>query len=93
MHEVFEAITPHWLNRAHMYNGSIGPFNNDFRYRMKMDKDAGIIHAAAYSKLCIEKADDVIEKDFTWDEAGVNELKSWLQCSYESFLNFGSVHE
>lgn len=93
MHKRFQVLTPHWLNRAHMYNGSIGPFGNDFRYQMKMDKDSGVVHAAAYSRWCKEKADDVVARDFPWDDDGIEALKQWLQAMYESFLENGSVKE
>ena len=36
-------MTPNWLNRAHMYNGSIGPAFNSFNYRMEMDEKEKVI--------------------------------------------------
>lgn len=86
MQEDFARLTPNWLNRAYVYNGSIGRMNHDFRYRLEQDGKEQIIHAATYSKICYEKADDVQKKDFPWNEEGVEELKQWLQSNYETFI-------
>jgi len=85
MEKCFEVMTTNWLNRAHMYNGSIGPALNSFNYRMEMDEKERVIRAATYTKLCYEKADDVVSKSFTWDDQGVEEMKEWLQSRYEAF--------
>ena len=69
------------FNRAFIYTGSIG----EFRYRFDGDKDAGILHTAVYSNVCYELAQDKEERDFTWDEAGVETLKAWLQEKYEAY--------
>ena len=66
---------------AFIYTGSIG----EFRYRFDGDKDAGILHTAVYSNVCYELAQDKEERDFTWDEAGVETLKAWLQEKYEAY--------
>ena len=34
---------------------------------------------------CYEVAQDRQERDFPWDEAGVEELKQWLQAKYDQF--------
>lgn len=86
MHEYFKQITPNWLNRAYVYNGSIGRMFHDFRYRLEQDGKEKIIHAATYSKVCYELAEDVRKKDFAWDDNGVAELKRWLQDNYDAFL-------
>ena len=86
MQPQFEIMTPHWLNRAHMYNGSIGPIFSAFRYRMEMDEKEKMVHAATYSKICYEKADDVETRDFSWDDSGVEEMKNWFQSQYEAYL-------
>lgn len=81
MHPQFAELTPNWFNRAFIYTGSIG----EFRYRFDGDKDAGILHTAVYSNICYELAQDKEERDFTWDEAGVETLKAWLQEKYEAY--------
>ena len=43
----------------------------DFRYRFDMGKEKGILHTAVYSVYCYE--------------AGVEELKQWLQAKYDQF--------
>ena len=86
MQECFERLTPTWLNRAYLYNGSIGRPFHDFRYRLAQDEKQKIIHAAAYSKVCYELAEDKQEQDFSWDDEGVGRLKEWLQQQYEAFL-------
>ena len=53
--------------------------------RFDGDKDAGILHTAVYSNVCYELAQDKEERDFTWDEAGVETLKAWLQEKYEAY--------
>lgn len=42
-------------------------------------------HTAVYSNVCYELAQDKEERDFTWDEAGVETLKAWLQEKYEAY--------
>ena len=81
MHPQFAEFTPRWFKRAFVYTGSIG----EFRYRFKTDKDAGLLHAAAYSQLCYELARDIEEQDFPWDDDGVKQLQSWLQSRYEAY--------
>jgi len=85
MEKCFEVMTPNWLNRAHLFNGSIGPAFNSFNYRMEMDEKENVIYAATYSRLCYEKADDVVSKSFAWDDQGVEQMKEWLQSQYEAF--------
>lgn len=82
MHPQFSQLTPRWFNRAFVYTGSIG----DFRYRFATDKENKQLHAAIYTVYCYEAANDVQVRDFSWDDDGVNELKQWLQSSYEAFL-------
>lgn len=81
MHPQFAELTPRWFKRAFVYTGSIG----DFRYRFDMGKEKGILHTAVYSVYCYEVAQDRQERDFPWDEAGVEELKQWLQAKYDQF--------
>lgn len=85
MEAVFQQLTPISLNRAYLFNGSVGPAFHDFRFRIEQDEKEKLIHAAAYSKVCYEKADDVEKRDFPWDESGVAELREWLQAGYEAF--------
>ena len=82
MHPQFAQLTPQWFKRAFVYTGSIG----DFRYRYATDKDNQQLHVAIYTVYCYEVAKDVQVRDFSWDESGVEELKQWLQSSYEAFL-------
>ena len=58
MHPVFEEITPGWLDRAHVYTGSIG----DFRYRFEQKNKGTSILASVYTFWCYEVAKDVHEK-------------------------------
>ena len=81
MHPQVTELTPRWFKRAFVYTGSIG----EFRYRFRTDKDAGVLHAAVYSDLCYELAQDVVEQDFPWDDDGVTLLKDWLQSRYEDY--------
>lgn len=85
MLECFSRLTPSWLHRAYLYNGSVGPFQNDFRFRLAQDEANETIHAAAYSKVCYELADDIAEQDFPWNDEGVEALKQWLQARYEEY--------
>lgn len=88
MLDIFAQMTPSWFSRATFYTGSVGPFDNDFRFRYeqdKSDKDHPVLHAATYSRFCYELATDVEKRDFFWDDAGVEELKQWFQAQYERF--------
>ncbi len=80
MHPQFQDFTPQWFKRAYVYTGSIG----DFRYRFFHNTD-DVIHAAVYSRVCFELADDVTERDFPWTEEGVRALQQWVQERYEAF--------
>ena len=81
MHPYFEVLTPRWFKRAFVYTGSIG----EFRYRFANDKENNLIHAAVYTKVCYELADDIVREDFPWDEPGIEAMKLWLQERYEAF--------
>ena len=80
MHPYFEVLTPRWFKRAFVYTGSIG----EFRYRFANDKENNLLHAAVYTHFCYERAEDVQERDFSWDDAGVAQLKAWLQEQLEA---------
>ena len=85
MEEIFASMTPGWFNRAYVYTGSVG---QTFRFRCQQTKtETGdpAIKASAYTKLCYELAQDVTERTFPWDEAGVEALKAWFQDRYEAF--------
>lgn len=81
MHPQFEELTVGWFRRAFVYTGSIG----EFRYRFACDEKEKLIHAAVYSNVCYEVAQDKTEQDFPWDDSGVAALKEWLQESYEAY--------
>ncbi|MCI2057701.1 MAG: hypothetical protein LKJ80_00625 [Oscillibacter sp.] len=81
----FSRLTPAWLKRAYVYTGSVGPFGSDFRYRWEVDEKEHAIHAAVYSRVCYELAQDVEKRDFSWDDAGVEALKEWLQSRCDAF--------
>ena len=80
MHPYFEIFTPRWVKRAYAYTGRIG----EFRYRFANDRENSLIHAAVYTHFCYERAKDVQERDFSWDETGVEQLKAWLQERLEN---------
>ena len=86
MLDCFSCLTPAWLQRAHVYTGSVGLPGNDFRFRLAMDGKEKTVHAAAYSKVCFELASDVRQRDFSWDEDGTAALREWLQAEYDAFI-------
>ena len=83
--DCFAQITPTWLNRAYLYNGSYGPLFHDFRYRLEMDAKERKVTATTYSKACYEAADDRETETFDWTDEGVEAMKDWLQAQYEAF--------
>ena len=86
MLDVFAQMTPAWFHRAYVYTGSVGQL---FRFRCEQGKTAEgdpILHAATYSRVCYELADDVEKRDFPWNEDGVEALKQWFQDQYERFV-------
>ncbi len=89
MLELFSRLTPDWFHRASVYTGSVGPFDNDFRFRLAQDAEKQAIHAAVYSRLAYELAEDREERDFPWDGPGVEALKDWLQ---ERYLAYAAAH-
>lgn len=89
MEKCFACITPNWLNRAYVYNGSIGKPFHDFRYRLEQNEKEKTIRASAYADVCYELAENVQTETFSWDDEGVEKLKAWLQERYEAYLNRG----
>ena len=89
MHPQFARLNDQWFMRAFNYTGSIG----DFRYRYLMEKDHSVIHTAVYSRLCYEAATDVVERDFPWNDEGVEQLKAWMQHALETFEATGRMPE
>lgn len=84
MLKCFSQLTPSWLHRAYVYTGSVGPFQNDFRFRLAHDGQETVC-AATYSKVCYELAEDKQEREFSWNDEGIEELKQWLQSQYEAY--------
>lgn len=89
----FSVITPTWLNRATYYTGSVGPLGRDFRYRFQQDNENNTIKASVYSRICYEKATDVQEETFPWDEEGIARMRQWLQENYEAFCQREGIPE
>ena len=89
MHPQFSQLTNHWFMRAFNYTGSIG----QFRYRYLMEKDHSTIHTAVYTRFCYEVATDVVERDFPWNDEGVEQLKAWMQSALETFAATGKMPE
>jgi hypothetical protein len=87
MHPQFSQLTNQWFMRAFNYTGSIG----NFRYRYLMEKDHSVIHTAVYTRLCYEAATDVVERDFPWDDEGVEQLKAWMQLALETYEKSGAL--
>ena len=85
MHPYFEMLSPAELSKTTIYTGSIGPAFHDFRYRLKPDAKESKIYAATYSVYCYDKAKDVEETEFPYDDNGVEQLKVWLQGEYENY--------
>lgn len=86
VHPYFEKLSPHELGKSTILTGSIGPAFSDFRYRIKPDAKEGKVYAATYSVMSYEKAKDVEEREYSFDDAGVDELKLWLEEQYEKFI-------
>ena len=89
----FSVITPRWLDRASYYTGSVGPLGQDFRYRFQQDTENQTIKASVYSRICYEKATDVQEEIFPWDEEGIVRMRQWLQENYEAFCRREGIPE
>ena len=87
MHPYFSRLTPAELNKNTVLTGSIGPVFDDFRYRIRPDSKEGRVYAAAYSVYCYEKAEDKVEAEFSYDDEGVEALKSWLQEQYDGYIS------
>ena len=87
MHPQFSQLTNQWFMRAFNYTGSIG----EFRYRYLMEKDHSTIHTAVYTHFCYEVATDVVERDFPWDDEGVEQLKAWMQHALDTYTASGKL--
>lgn len=87
MNTWFERMNLRYFDRAHFFTGSIsqGVGKPDFRYRYEQVEDGKALKASTYSEFCYEKAHDVEERVFPWDENGVEEMKQWYQAQYEAF--------
>ena len=51
------------------------------------------IKASVYSRICYEKATDVQEETFPWDEEGIARMRQWLQANYEAFCRREGIPE
>jgi hypothetical protein len=78
MEDPFAFLTPNWLKRAHVYHGNLGPF----RYRFAMDGENKTVNAAVYEDICYEKAQHIRTLQVPWDDAGVDQLRLWLNREY-----------
>ena len=65
----------------------------DFRYRFQQDNENNTIKASVYSRICYEKASDVREETFPWDEEGIARMRQWLQENYEAFCRREGIPE
>lgn len=79
----FDFLTPHWLQRAHVYHGE----QDGVRYRFCMDGKEKTVEASVYTKVCFEKAEDVVTETFPWDEEGVAALRIWMQAQYDRIMS------
>lgn len=79
---LFDFLTPHWLNRAHVYHGE----QDALRYRFRMDGKEKTVEASVYTKVCFEKAADVVTETFPWDEEGITALRAWMQQQYDRVM-------
>lgn len=59
----------------------------DFRWRHCPDKENGVIHAATYTVMCYECADDVEEKDFPFSPEGLEEANAWIESKFREFVD------
>lgn len=84
---LFDFLTPHWLNRAHVYHGE----QDAMRYRFRMDAREKTVEASAYTKVCYEAAEDVVTETFPWDEEGVAALRCWMQAQYDRIMSEGET--
>ena len=75
------------MEQASVYTGSIG----DFRYRFAQTNNASSILASVYTKWCYEVAKDVREKEYPWDDAGIAEMRNWLQQLYDIYTRTGAL--
>lgn len=82
MEEHFSFLIPNWLKRAHIYHGSLGAF----RYRFAADAAARTVDAAVYEDICFEKAQHIRTLQVSWDDAGVAQLRAWMEEAYASAM-------
>ena len=80
-----ELDRPTWdmLRENNIYTDS----RRDFRWRHCPDKENGVIHAATYTIMSYEHADDVVEKDFPLSPEGLAEANEWIESKFREFVD------
>ena len=79
-----ELDRPTWdmLRENNIYTDS----RRDFRWRHCPDKENGVIHAAVYTVMSYEHANDVVEKDFPLSPEGLAEANEWIESKFREFV-------
>lgn len=79
-----ELDRPTWdmLREENIYTNS----RRDFRWRHCPDRANGVIHAAVYTVMSYEYADDVTEMDFPFSEEGLSLANEWIESKFREFV-------
>lgn len=59
----------------------------DFRWRHCPDPKNGILHAAVYTVMSYEFADDVVEKEFPFSKEGLALANEWIESKFREFVD------
>ncbi len=78
----FDRPTWDMIRENNIYTNS----RKDFRWRHCPDRENEVIHAAVYTVMSYEYADDVEEKDFPLSKEGLTEANEWIESKFREFI-------
>ena len=84
MEHHFDFLNVAFFTKAAVFPGSVGSFRYRFQRFSWPGKEDAKIQAWVYENVCFELAKDVVTETFPWTEAGVEELREWLEEQYRS---------
>ena len=78
----FDQLNVAFFTKAAIYPGSIGTFR--YRFQREGGTDGkGVLTVWVYENTSFELAKDVESQTFPWTEAGVEQVKVWLEQKLE----------
>ena len=79
MENHFDFLDVNFFTKASVFPGSLGTFRYRFQHTGWLNKADSTIQVSVYENTSFELAQQVETETFPWTEAGVEQLKMWLE--------------